>query len=510
MEPSQHRLADRLVGNVLSNVLRSIVSFPLALVVTPIIVAKLGTTAFGVWALVRAFTSYVSLLDLGMGSALAKLVAQYRGSGRNSDINDLLNTTLVIYVCMGAVASLGVFAVRGWVATTFFKGASGYGGEISFLLMGVVIILAANLALGVFASLLIGAQRMDLTNLSGTVGVLFYHVASLAFVLLGWGLRGLLVVSACSTLLTATINILLARTEYPGLRITPMRFRSTMVRMLLGLGLQYQVGSLAVLVHAHLDKLILGHFLGVNFVAYYEIAGRLIERLRSFPVMLLSPILPAASELDAREDRLTLERLYRQALRYVGAVSFPVFILFAALAYPIVHMWIGYGYERAALALQVLALANLVNILTGPASYILAGVGKPRYQLYSSLLGIILNITLSPLLVWCLGFTGAILGTSAALAIASLFFIVLFHRVERVPIAKSITSIRFSGVSAAALGAATWHFAYKSYSWVGLLTAAAIFGLLYVGSLFVLPWLEPDDRELVRRYAGRYLRWRVM
>lgn len=496
--PEQVRLGRRVINNVLSNIGRGAVSFPLTLVVTPILVMKLGTAAFGTWALIQAFTSYVGLLDLGMGSAVAKFVAQYKARGRDTDVNEILSSAWVIHLGMAVLGSLAVFLGRDWIAGVFFKGTGNCGAqaEVSQLLAGAVVIFSFNLAFTVFPSLLIGLQRMDLSNLGAVAGILLNGVGSVVVVFLGWGLHGLLLISGLTTLLTVIITYLLARREYPELHLSVLSFRLSRAKSLLRLSLQYQVVALASLVHTQLDKLLLGYFLGVRFVAYYEIGGRLINQLRSVPNMFLSPILPAASQLDAVGNRQDIETLYRRGLRYVGAVVFAIFPLTAALAQPIVLMWIGPEYELTTSTLRVLSIANLVNLLTGPGANILAGVAKPRYAAYTSLLGIVLNIIMSPLLILRLGYKGAVMGTSLSLITASCVFIAIFHRIQHLPGSDLVRATWVPASAATVLGIIAWRLAPAIGGWVSFLIVAAAFGSLYVAGLLLF-WLQSEDSQFV-------------
>ena len=55
------------------------VQFIIVFVVTPYMLHKLGTTLFGIWALVSVVTSYTQLADFGIGRSIIKFVAEYDG-----------------------------------------------------------------------------------------------------------------------------------------------------------------------------------------------------------------------------------------------------------------------------------------------------------------------------------------------------------------------------------------------------------------------------------------------
>jgi peptidoglycan biosynthesis protein MviN/MurJ (putative lipid II flippase) len=77
---------------------------------------------------------------------------------------------------------------------------------------------------------------------------------------------------------------------------------------------------------------------------------------------------------------------------------------------------------------QILAIGYGVNVLGGAASQTGAGVGRPEFDMRSTLLLIVLNPILSIVLVRQFGTAGAAAGTSLALIIAAGYLLMTFHR----------------------------------------------------------------------------------
>ena len=424
-------ISEKIVRNSTTNALRGGLSFVLVLFLTPFIISRLGATGFGIWALTNALVSYVGLIDLGIGSALVKFVAEYQAKGDDAQINVLLNTAFAIYAILGTLAFGLLAAQRGWMIHTFFHIGSGLQGDVEFVFLGSLVIFVINLAFGVFAGLLNGLQRMDLTNLTAAIAAVINAVGVVMALNLGYGLRGLVIVSAIVALVSIAINAVMAKREFKALVFNPFCFRLSYVKNLLNFGLQLQVVGLASLVHAQLDKIVLGYFLGLNPVMYYEAATRVIERLRALPMILLSPIMPAASELHAGQESETLHKLYHRSLKYVTLTSLPVFVFVAIFAHPLVSLWLGPGYEMTAFALQFLAMANFVNLLTGPGFLVLVGMGKPKYGTYFSLLALLTNAVLSVALVSRSGYAGAVLGPTISMTLWGGGFIAFSSRILR-------------------------------------------------------------------------------
>ena len=99
-----------------------------------------------------------------------------------------------------------------------------------------------------------------------------------------------------------------------------------------------------------------------------------------------------------------------------------------AEARSVMTFWVGPGFDESVLLVQILAIGYGVNVLGGAASQTGAGVGRPEFDMRSTVLLSILNPILSVLLVRQFGAAGAAAGTSLAFVVATVYLLVTFHR----------------------------------------------------------------------------------
>src|SRR5713101_2597504 len=88
----------------------------LMLLATPIYVSTLGTTNFGLWALVMAITGLGGAANLGMGTAAMKYVSAYCGRGDIRGAQRVVEQTLAIAGAGGAAFALIVALMARWLA----------------------------------------------------------------------------------------------------------------------------------------------------------------------------------------------------------------------------------------------------------------------------------------------------------------------------------------------------------------------------------------------------------
>lgn len=96
--------------NMVWSLLGFVTPLPIAIITVPYLTRALGPDRFGVLALILALVGYSSILDLGLGRALTKVVAGELASPATS-LGSLVMTSLVMLAALGAIGAVLIFAV---------------------------------------------------------------------------------------------------------------------------------------------------------------------------------------------------------------------------------------------------------------------------------------------------------------------------------------------------------------------------------------------------------------
>jgi O-antigen/teichoic acid export membrane protein len=84
--------------------------------------------------------------------------------------------------------------------------------------------------------------------------------------------------------------------------------------------------------------------------------------------------------------------------------------------------------------MTILCVGFLANIVAGPVSPLVQGLGRPEYQRNAEALSLVLNVSLSIVLIARFGLYGAPTGTSIAMVISAVYYVWSFHRLMRHPL----------------------------------------------------------------------------
>jgi O-antigen/teichoic acid export membrane protein len=481
LDPAHRTLGAKIMRSVVFGGLRYVFIAPIPFVMTPLILRKIGVAGYGTWAVFLAINGLTSLTDLGLMGTLSKFVAEYHARRDFPALTKLLNSGLALFLLLDALIGIVLWTASPLVARRMFHGSTVPTAELIVLLRCFLIVIAANILTQLFASVTTGLQRLDLTNVLSATNVMLSACFAAFLLLRGWGLHGLVYGYIGSSILTVCIYIVIVRNLLPQIVVNPMRFDQTEARKMFGYSLRLYITQAAVAVHNQVEKVFLAMLVGVDPVGWYDIASDVALKVRGSIGFILSPVLPAASELDALGDESRMKELYFRTHKYLALCGVPAVCYGVAASNRFVELWIGPSMRLIALPLAVLLIVNYLNLATGPGFLILAGKGDMAPGIQSAILGVVINFFLSLVLIYKFGFAGAVVGTSVSLTVASGYFIFLFHRRTHYSITRvlreSYLKPACSSVLVLALILAVRPM--RNASWTGLAAMGVVFGVFY-------------------------------
>jgi O-antigen/teichoic acid export membrane protein len=488
-------LSAKIIRNVISSGVRSFLVAPVPFLLTPIILYKIGTAGYGTWAVFLAFSSLTSLADFGMVGTLSKHVAEFHARKDLLGLNTLLSTGLVIFVLLAVGFGFILWFGSSLLPAILFRGSPLRPAELGFLLRCYIIVIGANILSLLFASVTSGLQRLDLANWIGAANIYCAALVSLVLLFRGWGIRGLICGQVSGSLLALVLYISVIRSLLPDVALKVSHVELEEAKRMFGFSLRLYVTQAAGAIHNQLEKLLLALFTGVSAAGWYDIASDVALKIRGLIGLVLGPVLPAASELDALQDERRIEELYFRAQKYLAFVGVPIVCYVTATSTRFVELWIGPNLSFLGLPLSGLTWINFYNLVTGPGFFIFAGRGNLKPGLQSALVGIALNIILSLGLIYQFGFAGAIFGTAISLVFASSYFLYLFHRDTKYSISKLILDayLKPVGISVPLAAALFLLVRRKSPAWYGLAILGIAFGVMYLTAMLFCRFFDRYD-----------------
>ena len=498
---------DRLLRNTIANFIGRFWAIGVSLLLVPYTVSRIGLDRFGLWSLIAVLTGYVGLLDFGLSTAYVKKLSEHRARGDDQRLNEAASTGLAVHLAVGLVAAVASLAAAGLIAR-LLQVPPAFEAEGRMVLGWGLALFALGNAAVLFPSLVVALQRMDLSNRIAIAATIPQLAGTVLVLELGWGLRGLLLVQAVVTILVVGANAAAARRLLPALRISPRYLSRRAYRELIGFGMKLQAVKIADVLTFQTDRILLARFANMNMVGLYQIGSTVAMRARQQPLVLVSAVLPFASELSATGEEGRLRGLYERGSHYLAATGLPLMVAVALFARPFVRAWMGEGFQMSATILQILAAGHLASMMHGLATQIGAALDRPDLHTRSATLTAVATVALSLALVKPFGAIGVAVAASVSLIVGPVYYFRIFHGVLGVPVAAFFRRVYGAPALASALAVPAGAAGMALAGWAPLegarlqgfaqlaaggLAFTAVYGLV----LWRTGYVSAPDRDLV-------------
>jgi O-antigen/teichoic acid export membrane protein len=501
--PEQKSVSAKVVRNVLFSVLRSIVVLPIPFLLIRFILGKIGISDYGVYAVFLTVIGFTALSDLGMAATLTKHVAEHYTKGDFPALKRLLDTGLMFYLLVGLFLISVLWAASGWLLPALFRNMSVPFHELRHLWLVIILATGVNLLGAPFSSVIVGLQRMDLGSVLGFVNVVANAVFTVLFLSFGWHLRGLVYANLAGALLGLALQAGFVHKLLPNVSVNPLRFDRQEMKEVFSFSWRIYTTQIASTVQGQIEKVYLAWLVGVMPVGWYNIASDAGMKVRRVPELLLSPVMAAASELDARGDEARLKELYYRAHKYIAFLSIPLVVLAAVLCRQFVNLWLGPQLIVVAVPFALLVLTNILNLITGPGFLISIGRGELSLGVKTCVAGTMLNLLISFFLIRFYGFSGAVVGTIASATFGMIYFMYLFHRYAGYPYKRLFTESYVKTLAAGLVGAVACFpiSSLRPFGWGGLVLEVMVFGVVYLLALFIAKFFDEFDLTQAARLS---------
>lgn len=497
----------RYARNVASSYVSTFVVALAGLVVTPVLARGLGPERFGIWVLIGSIAVYADLLQLGLGSATAKAVAEARG---RSDERRLIAAVATSFWLMVPPAVLALALAVGFaeLAPRLFDVLPTYRDET--VLLGVLtgVGIAAAIPGQAITSVLTGLQRYDLLYLTEIGFWLLQAPLWAVIVWRGGGLIALGIAGLVLGLVLLAVRIAIAHRLVDGLRLAPRYVERALIGGLARVSGWLALAQAGVVILYRIDVFVVGIVAGVPAAGVYAVGQKLASAADRAIRPTITGLFPFAAELAERNERERLRITVLTGMRVTLAVAMPICLALIVLSRPAVELWVGGEFAKASDVVRYLALATIVAALTRTGMTALQGAGRVRVPALLTALEAALNLTLSVVLGIWIGLTGVAIATLAA-AVAVRLGLFVPHLARELDISpRDLWRSVGRPHLAPTLGALLVGFAVLA---IDLPNAVAVFvgGMLMLityAAIFGVLGLDTRERTHLRDIAGRAIR----
>lgn len=429
----------KLFKNAVFNLVGGLVPAVVALVTVPVILSRLGTSQYGVYALVTSIVGYFAVFDINVTAGSVKFLSEHHTRRDHVKAGQVLSFGALIYLVIGLLGALGLVVFAQPLVTRFFEVPPELHATSIEALHGA----ACGFLLGQMQVYLLSVpqalQRYDVAGrFEGIFGGLV-SLLTLVVVLLGGGLPEIMWARAGLSAINCVLLVLAIRRIYPELR--PRRPGRDVMGGIASFSAYSYLSRLATITFLHADNLILGAMVSMTAVSLFTVPFQLANRVFGIINRASAVLFPATSALAARGDLPTLRKTYMKATRYVVFLNACVLALLSVGARELLHYWVPTLDATASLILVLLALATFADTLTNIPSLVNDGLGTPRHSGLFAIVRAVFGLIAAYLGIRSAGILGAAVAQLIVSATMATVFVIWIHRVHRSALGTGVMGV---------------------------------------------------------------------
>src|SRR6266481_3208414 len=155
----------KLAKNTALNFAGQILPLLAGVALIPYIVRVLGPDRFGMLGIIWVVFGYFSLMDLGLGRATTKFLAEWQARGEAKQISEMVWSSIILQILLGIAGCVIIAALTPLLVERLLKTPPPLVGEARAAFYILAVSLPIVLATNGLRAVLEGCHRFDLSNL---------------------------------------------------------------------------------------------------------------------------------------------------------------------------------------------------------------------------------------------------------------------------------------------------------------------------------------------------------
>ncbi len=505
----------QLKSGIMLSYVNLIVGNLVPLFYTPVMLRILGQSEYGLYSLATSVTSYLSLMSMGISSAVVRYLVKFRAKGDTEGEGKMLGLFSCIFFVIAAL-TLVVGCVIAFNIDVIY-GNSLSATELSKIKV-LTVLLSINTALSfaftVYGAIVIAHERFvfqQVLNIIATILPAFLNILVLS---LGFSSTGLVISTLILSSITYVIQMIYC---YKKINIKPIFHDMPfyLLKELISFSLVIFIANIANTLYGATDKVIIGAYLGTAATAVYNIGltfRNIVQSLSTSMSTLLVTKVTTMVDKDASSDELS------EVFIKVGRLQFIIVGLavggFCAFGREFTVLYAGHEYSGSYFVAVLLMLPMVVPLIQNIGISIITAMNKHRFRANVNIAVAILNLITTIPLVKYWGIIGASFTTFCSNLIGSVALMNWYYYKKiklNIPLFwKNIAKMAVIPITLTTIAI----FSSKYFDYTNpfiFIVAVALYATFY--SLLMWPKLSIYEKNLIlgvfRKFSGKCSKSRI-
>lgn len=345
-----------VILNSLSSVTALITDVAVSFVMTPIIVHALGNQDYGIWELLLGLVGYLGLLELGIGPAILRHVADAWSRGDRDSLGRIFNTGFFTLASAGMIG-LFIFTIGAICSEYVLDLTASENYKLITLLLLFGINITVTLPSTVLNAYLLGLQmhrfinllRMTLTVIQALVIYQMISIGSKPILI--W----MALILLCKTIIQSLLIIFWILAVDRKVSIALSSFSIRTMKELISYGTKSMTITASVNILKSSVNFVIATLVDIRQIVYFSIPNRLVDYALSLSIALGFPLTPFFTDIAGKGDKQLTIQIWLQTTRVLQIFTIGIPLAVMGFGEPFIRIWIGQEYaERGVYVLYIL------------------------------------------------------------------------------------------------------------------------------------------------------------
>lgn len=415
------------LGAILSYIILGL-ELAVGLFYTPILTRTLGQSEYGLYSLVASVISYLTVLDLGFGSAIVVYTARYRTNKEKEKEDQLHGMFLIIYTIIGIIAGIVGYILYLNVDKLFGNSMTLQEIEKTKVMM---LILTANLVItfpmSIFSSTITAYEKFIFAKTVNIIRIIINPIVMLSLLHMGYRSIGIVIATTTLNIITLLINMIYCLKNLK-MKFDFRKFDFKLLGEIFSFSFFIFLNVLADKANWSVDQFILGSIVGTVAVAIYNIATQFNTIYLSFSTAISGLLLPRATQMETKK---ATDEEFTNFFIKMGRVQYIIMALvitgFILVGKEFILIWQGNDYIQSYYIACILMIPVTVPLIQNTGLSILQAKNKHKFRTVVFFIIAVLNIAISIPLARKYSGIGAAIGTAVSLIIGQIIIMNIYY-----------------------------------------------------------------------------------
>lgn len=391
--------------NAILNILGLVLPTIIFLIITPLMIDKLGAEGFGVIVIIQIITGYMNILNFGFSEAIIKQLAE--NVGRDADhVMRIMWVGLMLFSVVGLIGAVLIFFSSSWLGFDMLQIPSDLREDtVSGIQVGALIFFLQMIA-EFYRGSSLGCGRFDVPNISRIIRVSISAVLIVYVLETGGGIYEVMLATLGGLVLGLIFNVIWMQKVQP-LHYVSGNFKD-ITHELFHFSKHIFLTRLCGTFVNRVPHFFLGILTPIGNVTFYEVPIRVADAGSSILNRILQVFYPGFSSMDEETKSERIQDILYSVISIQIFLLMPLSLLAILEGNSLLRFWIDDEFSRGSSQVIIfIVIAYFLKSMTNLPFYCAMSMNKPEIISKYSLIQFFITLLILYPLISAMGLIGA-------------------------------------------------------------------------------------------------------